>query len=69
MQYFGGEGGPTKQQPAKGASPVGTGLKGASELVSMQIITSGPDTREPHIRNNYLELFHKAKHNIYIQTP
>lgn len=69
MQYFGGEGEPTKQQPAKGASPVGTGLKGASELVSMQIITSGPDTREPHIRNNYLELFHKAKHNIYIQTP
>ena len=35
----------------------------------MQIITSGPDTREPHIRNNYLELFHAAKHHIYIQTP
>lgn len=35
----------------------------------MQIIASGPDTREPHIRNNYLELFHKAKHHIYIQTP
>lgn len=35
----------------------------------MQIITSGPDTNEPHIRNNYLELFHKAKHHIYIQTP
>lgn len=40
-----------------------------SEMVCMQIITSGPDTREPHIRNNYLELFHKAKHHIYIQTP
>ena len=40
-----------------------------NELVSMQIITSGPDTNEPHIRNNYLELFHKAKHHIYIQTP
>lgn len=40
-----------------------------NELVSLQIITSGPDTREPHIRNNYLELFHKAKHNIYIHTP
>ena len=37
--------------------------------VGMQIIASGPDTREPHIRNNYLELFHKAKHHIYIQTP
>ena len=40
-----------------------------NEMVCMQIITSGPDTREPHIRNNYLELFHKAKHHIYIQTP
>lgn len=37
--------------------------------VCLQIIASGPDTREPHIRNNYLELFHKAKHHIYIQTP
>ena len=37
--------------------------------MGMQIIASGPDTREPHIRNNYLELFHKAKHHIYIQTP
>ena len=40
-----------------------------AEQVYMQIITSGPDTREPHIRNNYLELFHKAKRHIYIQTP
>lgn len=39
------------------------------EMTCMQIIASGPDTREPHIRNNYLELFHKAKHHIYIQTP
>ena len=41
----------------------------SSQMVCMQIITSGPDTREPHIRDNYLELFHKAKHHIYIQTP
>lgn len=40
-----------------------------NDQVSLQIITSGPDTREPHIRNNYLELFHKAKRNIYIHTP
>ena len=40
-----------------------------AEQVYMQIITSGQDTREPHIRNNYLELFHKAKRHIYIQTP
>ena len=38
-------------------------------IACMQIITSGPDTKEPHIRNNYLELFHKAKKHIYIQTP
>ena len=37
--------------------------------VFAQIITSGPDTNAPHIRNNYLELFHKARHHIYIQTP
>ena len=35
----------------------------------LQIISSGPDTREPYIRDNYLALFHKAKHHIYIQTP
>ncbi len=34
-----------------------------------QIIASGPDTREPHIRNNYLELFHRARRHIYIHTP
>ena len=50
-------------------SPIWPDPERVNELVAMQIITSGPDTREPHIRNNYLELFHKAKHNIYIQTP
>lgn len=35
----------------------------------LQIISSGPDTREPYIRDNYLALFHKAKYHIYIQTP
>lgn len=37
--------------------------------VQLQIIASGPDTREPHVRNNYLELFHRARSHIYIQTP
>ena len=41
----------------------------AEEEIHIQIVASGPDTREPHIRNNYLELFHKARHHIYIQTP
>lgn len=39
------------------------------EPLGIQIITSGPDSRIRQIRDNYLELFHKAKHHIYIQTP
>lgn len=37
--------------------------------VGVQIIASGPDTMYRQIRDNYLELFHKAKKHIYIQTP
>lgn len=37
--------------------------------VDIQIITSGPDSFTCQIRDNYLELFHKARHHIYIQTP
>lgn len=37
--------------------------------LGVQIITSGPDSSIRQIRDNYLELFHKAKKNIYIQTP
>ena len=39
------------------------------EGVGIQIISSGPDTQTRQIRDNYLELFHKARHHIYIQTP
>jgi len=35
----------------------------------MQIISSGPDTARQQIRDNYLQLIHKAKERIYIQTP
>jgi len=35
----------------------------------IQIISSGPDSRMPNIRNNYLRLITKAKKSIYIQTP
>lgn len=38
-------------------------------MTGIQIITSGPDASYRQIRDNYLELFHKAKHHIYIQTP
>lgn len=36
---------------------------------SMQIVTSGPDTRTQSIRDTYLRLIHKAVRSIYIQTP
>ena len=46
---------PEKETPAKG--------------VEIQIISSGPDASNRQIRNNYLQLFNKAKDHIYIQTP
>lgn len=39
------------------------------KLVGIQIIASGPDSGRRQIRDNYLQLFHKARHHIYIQTP
>lgn len=37
------------------------------ELV--QIVSSGPDSKSPVIRDNYLRMIHMAKKSIYIQTP
>jgi len=37
--------------------------------IPVQIISSGPDTYHKSIRDTYLTLIHKAKKNIYIQTP
>lgn len=42
---------------------------GEQRLLAIQIVASGPDTLDRQVRNNYLELFHKARKNIYIQTP
>lgn len=42
---------------------------GFDQMVGIQIITSGPDTSARQIRDNYLELFHRAKRHIFIQTP
>ena len=39
------------------------------KLLGIQIIASGPDSSQRQIRDNYLQLFHKARHHIYIQTP
>lgn len=44
-------------------------LEEENGMVGIQIIASGPDTAVRQIRDNYLELFHKATHHIYIQTP
>jgi cardiolipin synthase len=35
----------------------------------VQIISSGPDSKNKLIRNNYLRLIHLARKNIYIETP
>lgn len=35
----------------------------------IQVISCGPDSKVPMIRNNYLRLIHKAKKKIMIQTP
>lgn len=37
--------------------------------VPVQIVTSGPTSREPHIRNMYLRLIAGARKKIWIQTP
>jgi cardiolipin synthase len=37
--------------------------------IGIQIVTSGPDSSLERIRDNYIELFNKAKDHIYITTP
>ncbi|MDO4268143.1 MAG: cardiolipin synthase [Eubacteriales bacterium] len=37
--------------------------------LGIQIITSGPDSAQRQIRDNYLQMIHRAHHHIYIQTP
>lgn len=41
--------------------------RNGSNLV--QIVSSGPDSGSPVIRDNYLKMIHMAKESIYIQTP
>lgn len=44
-------------------------MEGRRQPLGIQIIASGPDMRDRQIRNNYIELFQKARDHIYIQTP
>lgn len=37
--------------------------------IGIQIVASGPDARFKQIRDNYIQLFNKARDHIYIQTP
>ncbi len=37
--------------------------------IGMQIVTSGPDHKEQHIRNGYIKIINKAKENLFLQTP
>ena len=41
----------------------------ASGSVGMQIVSSGPDSKYPSIRNGYIKMITEAKKSIYIQTP
>lgn len=42
-------------------------IRNGRDLV--QIVSSGPDSKSPVIRDNYLRMIHMAKKSIYIQTP
>lgn len=35
----------------------------------VQIVSSGPDHRQAHLKNNYMKIINNAKESIYIQTP
>ena len=35
----------------------------------VQIVSSGPDHRQAHIKNSYIKIINNAKDSIYIQTP
>ena len=68
-KYFGmpEDGGEVCVDTASLLKPVGCQV--GMRPIGIQIITSGSDSSVRQIRDNYLELFHKAKKNIYIQTP
>lgn len=44
-------------------------VPGTRDQCEIQIISSGPDSVEQTIRDNYVRLIHKAKKSIFIQTP
>lgn len=47
----------------------GEPIEGGHGGCAIQMVSSGPDTKAPHIRNVYLRCISKAKKRIWIQTP
>ncbi|MCD8036628.1 MAG: cardiolipin synthase [Clostridiales bacterium] len=43
--------------------------KNNSGNVKMQIVSSGPDTRQQNIRNGYFKMINEAEHHVYVTTP
>lgn len=41
----------------------------ASSNVGMQIVSSGPDSKWPNIKDGYMKMISNARHKIYIETP
>ena len=37
--------------------------------IGIQVVTSGPDSIDEHIKEGYIKLINMAKNNIYIQSP
>lgn len=37
--------------------------------VGLQIVSSGPDLKEQHIRNGYIKIINHAKNTLYLQSP
>lgn len=41
----------------------------ANSNVGIQIVSSGPDSKWPNIKDGYLKMISNARHKIYIETP
>lgn len=44
-------------------------LEPGNGSAGVQVVSSGPDTENQEIRNNYLKIISKARSHVYIQTP
>lgn len=52
-----------------GKNNIGEEYEGGRGGTTLQIVTSGPFSKAPHVRNTYLRLIAQAKEKIWIQTP